>query len=715
MKKTVLLWMILAAVTSVSAQINTAKQWVMMPEKIYDYIVGEASGERTLRSIMDMASYERKRTEAEYKGTLHEIAYIMKMMKEYGLDDIRLDTQTSVFDRMGNPTKKEGAKEEVWYGISGSLWEVSPTLQKIADYDEITAMLAWGSENSDVEAELVWISRENLRNPKHQVDVKGKIILTDASVSQGHNYAQNNGGLGVVAFDYSSRNPFDPLHMPNAGVGVRRSSPANPNVKTLFGFNITPRQGHLLRDRLLSGEKISVQAKVESSRAQFHLQTPYCSIKGSDPKAGSIIFSAHLFEGYYKLGANDNISGSAVILEVARTLKTLIDRGLIERPKRTLHFVWGDENAATIPWASTNRKITESALCNINLDMVGINLKQNNSYYTLIRTNFSNPHYVNDVAENFFIYMGETNRESILGRTAFTKPVVAPTGTDDNFAYSISEYCAASDHQVFNDWGIQVPGIMMITWPDKYYHTAQDRVDNIDATQLKRATVLAAATAYTIATAGEEGALRIGAEILANANKRLGFYQNKYIDLLSKSTLQSVETAFRNALFAIEGHAKNEKNTLTTIQELSPESKKIAEFIKNGTITIDKIAAHTIEALKLYADGIANKPLKITLSPAELAASKTYPIQTSKPKELRFGVVKRITDSLSEEERMDFIKKVGIGYAAYIAGMTNSGNNSVLDIHKMMLAQYDRSTKIEDIVEFLSKLEKEGLITIVKK
>jgi hypothetical protein len=122
----------------------------------------------------------------------------------------------------------------------------------------------------------------------------------------------------------------------------------------------------------------------------------------------------------------------------------------------------------------------ETALCNINLDMAGINLKRNNSYYTLHRTTYGNPHYVNDVAENFFVYMGETNRLSILNRAdgeEYAKPVVAPSGTDDNFVYTISEHYGASDHEVFNDWGIQVPGIMMITWPDQYYHTSEDRVD----------------------------------------------------------------------------------------------------------------------------------------------------------------------------------------------------------------------------------------------
>jgi len=689
--------MILVAAIHASAQISTLKQWVIMPEKTYDYIVGEASGERALRSIMDMASYERNRSAAEYNGTLHEISYIMQMIKAYGMDDIRLENV---------------AKADTWNGLSASLWEVAPTLQKIADFDEIVPMLASGSENADVEAELVWVAMENMRNSQPNASVKGKIVLTDAPVGTGHTYAQTNEALGVVSF-YSPRPLFDPLQIPNSGIGVRRGAQSENAPKTLFGFNITPRQGYALKARLINREKI-VQAKVQSNRVQFDIQAPYCAIKGSDPNAGSIVFSAHLFEGYNKLGANDDASGCAVILEAARTLKTLIDKGLIERPKRTMHFVWGDEFSATGPWASQNKDIMETALCNINLDMVGINLKHNNSYYTLHRTSYGNPHYVNDVMENFFIYMGETNRSNLIFPARgvnYLKPVVAPSGTDDNFVYSISEHYGASDHEVFNDWGIQVPGIMMITWPDQYYHTSEDRVDKLDATQLKRATVLTAASAYYIATAGEEGALRIGAEVLANSNKRLGFYQIKYVDMIANAN--DVESAWRNAVFAIEGHAKNEKNTLATIQELVPAgNKKVSDYVAKGNASIDKAATSIIESLKLFAESRAGKTLKITLSPSELAASKTYPVQTSKPKEMRYGALNKALEPLTIDQRNEFRN---LSNTADIARMTNSGNNSVLDIQKMMIAQYDQIPTIEDINKFLSILEKEGYVRITRK
>jgi hypothetical protein len=243
-----------------------------------------------------------------------------------------------------------------------------------------------------------------------------------------------------------------------------------------------------------------------------------------------------------------------------------------------------------------------------------------------------------------------------------------------------------------------------------YYHTSEDRVDKLDATQLKRATVIAATTAYAMATAGEEGALRIGAEVIANANKRLGFYQIKYIDMIAKA--DDVDAAYRNAVFAIEGHAKNEKNTLATIQELTSGNKKIGDYINKGNLSIDKSTANIIESLKSYAESRAGKPMKIALTPVELTASKTYPVQTSKPTEVRYGALNKALESLSMEERTQLR---ALGNTADIARMTNSGNNSILDIQRMMLAQYDKAPSIEEINKFLALLEKEGYVKIGKK
>jgi len=70
-------------------------------------------------------------------------------------------------------------------------------------------------------------------------------------------------------------------------------------------------------------------------------------IRGGDPAlAGQeIAFSCHLDHPHP--GANDNASGCATILEVARTFTKLIREGTLPRPARSLRFLWPPEVEGT--------------------------------------------------------------------------------------------------------------------------------------------------------------------------------------------------------------------------------------------------------------------------------------------------------------------------------------------------------------------------------
>ena len=117
-----------------------------------------------------------------------------------------------------------------------------------------------------------------------------------------------------------------------------------------------------------------VRAKITAKSEEVDLHVPQCVIQGTDTTAGEIIFTAHLYEGYVKMGANDNASGSAVLLEVAHLLNDLIKEGKIEKPKRNIRFLWVPEFSGTIPWVNAHKELVKKALCNINLDMVGLRL-----------------------------------------------------------------------------------------------------------------------------------------------------------------------------------------------------------------------------------------------------------------------------------------------------------------------------------------------------
>ena len=69
-------------------------------------------------------------------------------------------------------------------------------------------------------------------------------------------------------------------------------------------------------------------------------------------------------------GANDNASGCVSILEVARSLKTLIDAEILPRPARTIRFLWPAEIEGSIMYLAGHPH-AHLIKANIHMDMVG--------------------------------------------------------------------------------------------------------------------------------------------------------------------------------------------------------------------------------------------------------------------------------------------------------------------------------------------------------
>jgi len=660
-----------------------------MNEKFYDLIVGESSGDRAYYHILDIAPYERDRKSEDYKGLFMESKYVVDKLKGYGFADA---------------TTEQLGKTKTWDGVSATLWEVSPNTSKLADYRDLAAILGQGSKSAHVTAELVWVGR-GTQAEINAADLKGKIAVTEASAGRVHDLAVKAGAVGIISF-YSPRPLVDPIQIPNSGIRGNNAT---------FCINLTPRDGYALRDRLLRGEKITVKADIETTTEETEIEVPTCVIKGSEADAEEIILCAHLYEGYVKLGANDNISGSAALIEVARTLNELIENGQLPRPKRSIRFIWVPEFQGTIPWAVKHKDILAKTLCNINLDMVGLWLSKSQSMYCLHRTTMGNPHYLNDVAESFYHYMGATNKAFVatgMGRPEALKPVYSVTGSRDPFYYSINAHYGASDHEVFNDWGVQAPGVIMITWPDNYYHTSGDRPEICDPTQLHRAIVLAAVSAYTIAEAGEEGAAKIASEVASNAAKRMAIKMRYDLAQLNGATVETLAGLYRNAKFNQDAFLNNELATLATVMELAPASASLKELVislQSNVKTVWMANGRSIDAaMKLKASSLGVAPSKIVLSAEEKSASKVYPRSTAKVKETGYGVLRTVPAEMMA--KYGFNKRGAVNHGAEIAKLTVGGKNSVLDIKKMLDAQFPNPDSLETITRYLEMLKAAGLV-----
>jgi aminopeptidase YwaD len=727
------LWVLIAAMAvlggAAAAQYLPNLYWTFLPKAQMDVIVGEASGEAALRTIMDLNAYNRDRSREEFQGTFWETQVINAGLKRAGIANVQ------------NVPYPGG---EAWDGLKGELWEVKPRLQKLASMTDMVGMLAAGSANTDVTADLVWVGRGTLPEIE-AAKVEGKIVVSEGGLGQVYNIACNQkGALGVVSIAMS-RPYFDPLQMPWSQVGGMRggpggqrggqrggeppaggqppaapqppAQPATPPAPK-FAFQIPVREGDFLKSRLMANEKITVHAVVEAKQEKYQNTNTIAFIPGADPNAGEVILSAHLFEGMVKQGANDNNSGSATILEVARTLNTLIGDGRLPRPKRGVRFIWGPEISGIGIWVKANKAIMDKTLCNINMDMVGEYLSKNQAFFCLMRTTFGNPHYINDVMENYYRYVGEGNRERLQNRGDFYKVpvrIVSPFGADEPFWYSIETNYGASDHVVFNDWGVRVPGIMMIAWPDRWYHTTEDLPDKADSTQLKRAAAIGAAGAYTVANADDAMAVKIAGEIASNATRRLGHYLVAGLETLNKAEAKTFEDFYRDARTFVEAGVLNEKDTLDSVLQLVSDKAGIGAYVEKLKKSVEAVGAANLAALQAHmeiaAKGLGVKPVALVPTEAEKKAAAVKPRPTAKVTTAGYQGYRDAITAVPADVRTKYPYAAGAGNTGELNLLIN-GKHSILDIKKMLDAQGTggRKSTIEGITNYLQVLKAAGLV-----
>ncbi|MCX6571923.1 MAG: M28 family peptidase [Candidatus Aminicenantes bacterium] len=698
-----------------SAQYTPWLYWTFLPTAEMNEIVGEASGETAWNTVAEINAFNRERFDEEYTGNFFETQVFVRKLKSYGLAGVEVVTYP------GGPA---------WRAVKGELWETKPGRQKIASIHDMLPMLASGSGAADATGELVWAGRGTA---KEIIDAKveGKIVVTEGGLMPAYGAAVQQRALGVIAISMS-RPYFDPIQMPWGGIAQGRrpgdvpagqpgqsAAPAANPQPAAFAFQLPVREGDILKRRLLANEKITVRAQVESKMETADLENVLAFIPGTDPAAGEVILSAHLFEGMQKQGANDNISGSACILEVARVLNTLIAEGRLPRPKRSIRFIWGPEFSGIGKWVQANQKTMEQTLCNINMDMVGEWLSKNQAFFCLMRTTYGNAHYINDVMENYYRYVGEGNRERIQNRggaAGVPVRIVAPSGADEPFVYSIETHYGASDHEVFNDWGVGVPGVMMIAWPDKWYHTSGDTADKADPTQLKRAAVIGAAGAYTVAAGGAEAAVKIAGEIVSNATRRLGHQLVVSLETLNRATAESFGADARFARDIFEAAVMNEKDTLGSVLELAPGDASLSGHIAKMAKAVDGVGAAGLAALDAHRAAVAQelgaKLAPIVLTDLEKKAARIIPRPTAKVRQDGYREYQKYITAVPAAERAKYPvqgKDLVISNQAELQLLIN-GRRSALDIKKMLDAQNERRSTLQAVLNQLEILKLAGLV-----
>jgi hypothetical protein len=104
---------------------------------------------------------------------------------------------------------------------------------------------------------------------------------------------------------------------------------------------------------------------------------------------------------------------------------------------------------------------------------------------------------------NDIVYLPDSPRGRSGGQY-FPRPLWEKNGTKDAFRFFIHEATGGSDHIVFNNPSVGVPGIEFFTWPDQWYHADKDLPENGDPTEMRRVAFIGAATGWASANLTDE-------------------------------------------------------------------------------------------------------------------------------------------------------------------------------------------------------------------
>ncbi len=681
----------------------------LLPDKVIAALGAEINGSIAKDTVTELARYHRVQASS---GFSRAAEYIASKAKEYGLDQVQIER----FPADGQKTYHTLKSTPGWEVERAELWEVEPHKTKIADWDEMRVALADYSQSADVTATLVDVGAGASANDYEGKDVKGKIVLAGGSVAAVHKLAcYDRGAAGVLSYQQNQVTGWSGDYVDNVRWG--HLSPYNPDNK--FAFMISLRRAREYQARLAQGEQITLRANVKSEIKPSNYEVVSAIIPGSDLASEEIVFTCHLC--HQKPGANDNASGAAAILEAARALTSLIRRGELERPRRTIRFIWPPEINGTVAYFAEHPETVKRIKAAIHCDMVGGNYAITKSVLHVTHTPASLPSCVNAVADTFAEYAINGALKAASGAGS-EDALVSPEGSKDSFIADITPFQMGSDHDVYQEGSFRIPTIYLRDWPDVFIHTNNDTPANIDSTKMKRSTFIAAASGYFLARAGSREAARLADEVFGKALARVPSAKEKARAVEAAGTQDAEDEARSIIAHSVESEAE----AISSVLQFAPGDKNLQTRVEG---LVDQLSgAWLLMTGKLTEQRKGNR-IVFTLEQKEPSkeSKPKNPKEASRPRDVG-GVFKRVPvrrvtgpmnvyyyDYIAERANGDMraVKRIGStpGGEILLYEILNlvDGTRSVQAIRDFITAAYG-TIAVEDVAEYLKLLERIGVV-----
>lgn len=402
---------------------------IAFAEPFHKDVFKEVSADQIYQHIAVLASKDNARITG-FEGEHKAADYIAEEFKSYGL-------------------KVERQRFPVLSFLDEGV-ELSIVLPEQKTLDAKNLTFTPPTPKGGITAEIVFANL-GMEEDFHNINVDGKIALVERGGLTFFEKAQNAanaGAIGIIIFNNTE--------------GAISGTLGEPS--DIPAVAISREDGEYLKTLLDAGEDINlkmvVNTKVKNSFSQNIIGTLPAQRRAK--KAETIVIGAH-YDSVDTPGANDNASGTATMMEIARVLskeKLAYDIKFIAFGAEEIGLV-GSYNYVS----SLNKKELDNIVAMINLDMVGVG-----DTIGVMTVKNDTESFVADLAEDYVKTFGHHYER----RTS-----------------------NASDHVPFEEAGI--PVVFLDYGPDPYYHTKEDSLDKIQKENLYNMCTLVTTLTYDMA------------------------------------------------------------------------------------------------------------------------------------------------------------------------------------------------------------------------
>jgi len=477
----------------------------LVKQDVFNAIANEYSGEAAQENVRNIVQYHRIQGSPMMESVAKD--FVLPRLKAAGLEasieQFASDGKTK-YGTFTSPMGWDIHSGELWVESAGGAKNFTPI--RLCRYSDVPMCVSTYSKGGDWKGELVDVGSGAKDSDYASKDVKGKVALAYGYAARVVRQAVlKHGAVGAVIYPAADDRPDHPDMVRYNGVWTQ----ADELDRTRGSFQISRNQYDTLKQLMLDGPVVA-HGKIDSTLSSGKLTLVHAYIRGSQ-RDREVLITAHL--DHPKWSANDNASGDGAMMEMARTLNTLIASGKIPAPTYTIHFMWVPEYYGTMAYVANHAEARRCSawddprakgksdaskgpcvIANINMDMVGEDTVKTNSRFYITRTPDSVSSFLNALMSD------------VLQQTR-AADLYAPTGTRNYWMPEVINYAQGSDHDVF--LGLGIPSTMLGHDPDWTHHTSEDTIDKTDASELRRVGTLASAAAWWIGDGGEEKSARV--------------------------------------------------------------------------------------------------------------------------------------------------------------------------------------------------------------